>query len=186
MEQLDIAQRLQPTSPAILSTRALALGLSGHRGEAVDVLQDLINATPGVTAPHEILQTLSMIEPRDPPRYLDEMRRTANLRHSSEMQAVADAAENAYRVNGEAGMWAAILATQEHLHPGAANRTYLMAEAEAALGRKDDAIADLKHLTQRRAPEVIGVMIDPALSTLHGDKRFGQLVATIGLPPPTR
>ncbi len=46
IEQLDIAQRLEPTSAAVLSTRALALGLSGHRGEAVDMLQDVINETP--------------------------------------------------------------------------------------------------------------------------------------------
>jgi serine/threonine-protein kinase len=185
IEQLNIAQRLQPTSPAILSTRALAVGLSGRRGEAVDMLQDLVNETPGVSAPHEILQTLSMVEPREPARYLDEMRRTAELRHSGEMQQVAAAAEHAYRTNGEEGMWTAILATQERLHPGATNRTYLMADAEAAMGRNDAAIADLNQLAQRRAPEVIGVVIDPALSSLRRDRRFSELVATIGLPPLT-
>jgi hypothetical protein len=60
-----------------------------------------------------------------------------------------------------------------------------MADAEAAMGRNDAAIADLNQLAQRRAPEVIGVVIDPALSSLRRDRRFSELVATIGLPPLT-
>ena len=59
IQQLDLAQRLQPTSAAVLSTRALALGLSGRRGEAVDLLQDAINENPAASSPHEMLVILS-------------------------------------------------------------------------------------------------------------------------------
>jgi hypothetical protein len=183
IEQLDIAQRLEPTSAAVLSTRALALGLSGHRGDAVDMLQDLIRETPGVSSPHAILSTLSRVEPQDPARFLEEMRRVAELRHSEEMLQVASAAESAYQSGGESAMWTAILATQEQLHPGASNRTFLMAEAETALGRYDAAFADLGQLAQRRDPTMMGIIVDPTLSPLRRDRRFGQLVASVGLPP---
>ena len=183
IEQLDIAERLEPTSAAILSTRALALGLSGHRGQAVDMLQNLISETPGVSSPHAILSTLSRVEPEDPARFVDEMRRAAELRHSDEMLQVASAAESAYQSSGESAMWRAILATEEQLHPGASNRTFLMAEAEAALGRYDAAFADLGQLAQRRDPTVMGIILDPTLSPLRRDRRFGQLVAWVGLPP---
>ena len=183
IEQLDIAQRLEPTSAAVLSTRALALGLSGHRGEAVDMLQDVINDTPGVSSPHAILATLSKMQPQDPARFLDETRRVAELRHSDEMMQIAAAADPAYRAGGESAMWTSILATEERLHPGSDNRTYLMADAEAALGRNDAAFADLARLERRRDPRQIGIVIDPTLVPLREDPRFGQLVASVGLPP---
>jgi Tfp pilus assembly protein PilF len=183
LKQLDIAQRLDPTSTAILSTQAFALGLSGHRGEAEDMLQDVLNEMPDATSPHATLVGLSKIEPRDPARLLTEMRRVAELRRNEEMLQVANAAEPAYRSGGEPAMWAAILAEEGRLHPGSANKTYLMVEAEAMLGRHDAALADLTDLTRRRDPQVIGILIDPNLSTLHSDPRFGQLVASVGLPP---
>jgi hypothetical protein len=183
IEQLDVAQRLEPTSAAILSTRALALGLSGHRGEAVDLLQDLISESPGVSSPHAILSTLSRVEPQDSARFLFELRRAAELRHSDEMLQVATAGETALRSGGEGAMWAAILATEEQLHPGASNGTFLMAEAETVLGRYDDAFADLAQMARRHDPATMGIIIDPTLSPLRRDRRFGQLVASVGLPP---
>ena len=183
IEQLDLAQRLEPTSAAVLSTRALALGLSGHRGEAVDILQDLVRETPGVSSPHAILSTLSRVEPQDSARFLSEMRRAAELRHSDEMLQVASAAEPALHSGGESAMWASILATEEQLHPGASNRTFQMAEAETALGRYDAAFADLGQMVQRRDPAMMGIILDPTLSPLRRDRRFGQLIASMGLPP---
>jgi tetratricopeptide (TPR) repeat protein len=185
IEQLNTAQRLEPTSAAVLSTRALAIGLDGHRGEAVDMLQDIINVTPGVSSPHAILATLSAVEPRDPARYLIEMKRSAELRHASEPLEVATEAADAYGAGGERRMWTTILATEERLHPGATNRTYLMAESEAALGRNDTAIADLTELAAQHDSAMIGIAIDPTLVPLHRDQRFVRLVATVGLPPTT-
>jgi Tfp pilus assembly protein PilF len=185
MKQLDIAQRLEPTSAAILSTRALAIGLDGHRGEAVDMLQDVINETPGVSSPHAILATLSIITPRDPARYLTEMKYSGELRHNIEALQVTAKATHAYQTGGEQQMWAAILAAEERHHPGAEHRTYRMAEAETILGRNDAAIADLTQLAARHDPAMIGIVIDPALAQLHSDKRFAQIVVSVGLPPLT-
>lgn len=186
MEQLNLAQRLEPTSAAILSTRALALGLSGHRIDAVDTLQELISESPGVTSPHAILGTLSRVEPRDTARFLYEMRVVAELRHNDEMLQVQAAAEPAFQSGGENAMWSAILETEERLHPGASDRTYLMADAETALGRYDEAFADLTQLTQRRDPNMIGVLVDPTLLPLRRDRRFGAVAASVGLPAQTQ
>jgi hypothetical protein len=80
-------------------------------------------------------------------------------------------------------MWAAIYAAEAKLHPGPANKTYLMVESEAMLGHHDAALADLTDLIRRRDPQVIGIVVDPSLATLHSDPRFGRLVASVGLPP---
>ena len=123
-----------------------------------------------------------MVQPQDPARFLDETRRVAELRHSDEMLQISAAADPAYRSGGENAMWEAILATEERLHPGAGNRTYLMVDAEAALGRSDAAFADLAQLVRRRDPQMIGIIVDPTLAPLREDSRFRRLVASVGLP----
>lgn len=183
MEQLDLAQRLQPTSAAILSTRALALGLNGHRDEAAGMLQDLLTEVPIATSPHAILATLSLIQPRDPPRFLDEARRVAELRHNKELLQVMNAAEPAYHAGGENAMWLAILDQEQKLHPRPEDRTYQMMQADAALGRTDAAFADLDQLTRKDDPLVIGIVVEPTLIPLHHDPRFAAALKTIGLPP---
>jgi tetratricopeptide (TPR) repeat protein len=182
IEQLEMAQRLEPNSAAILSTRALALGLDGHRSEAVEMLRDALNESPGASSPHAILATLSNVEPRDPALYLAEMRRSAELRHDPEAQRVFAEAASAYRSHDEDRMWAAILASEENFHPGTTHRTYLMAAAEAAMGKNDKALADLTQMAARHDPAVIGILIDPTFESLHSDRRFVQLAASIGLP----
>jgi tetratricopeptide (TPR) repeat protein len=182
LDQLDIAQKLEPTSAAILSTRALALGLSGHRAEAVELLEGVINESPGVSAPHEIFAIVSRVEPADFGRYLEEMRRAGELRHSDEMLQVAAAGEGALHSAGEHAMWTAILATEEKLHPGSADRTYIMVDAEAALGRDDAAFASMNQLAQRHEPDVLGVAMDPTLAPLRRDRRFGHELQVLGLP----
>ena len=79
-------------------------------------------------------------------------------------------------------MWAAILETEEKLHPGSANRTFLMIDAEAALGHDDAAFADLEQLTQRHDPNMMGLIVDPTLAPLRGDRRYRQLLGSMGLP----
>jgi hypothetical protein len=180
-DQLDLAQRLEPTSASILSTRALALGLSGHRNEASDMLQELLTEVPTATSPHASLATLSLIVPRDPPRYLEEFRRVGELRHDEELLQMISAGAGAYHQAGENAMWLAMLNQQESQHP--ANRTYYMMEAEAALGRKDAAFADLRQLIQNRDSRVIGIVIDPTLAPLRSDPRFAEVLKSIGLPP---
>lgn len=80
-------------------------------------------------------------------------------------------------------MWTAILATEEKLHPASADRTFLMIDAEAALGKNDAAFADLNQLAQRHETDVRGILIDPTLAPLRRDRRFQQLLQAVGLPP---
>ena len=184
LAQLDLAQRLQPTSTAILSDRAFALGLSGHRNEAADLLQEVVNEDPNSPSPHRVLATISLLEPRDIPRYLDEMRRFATLRHDANELSLLDEIEPAFRTGGARAMWRALFAEEERTHPSPADRTIVMAKIEAALGQNDDSLRDLAQVAARRDPEMIGILIDPLLISLHHDPRFASIAASIGLPPP--
>jgi len=182
LAQLDLAQRLQPTSTSILSDRAFALGLSGHRNEAADILQEVENEDPSSPSPHRILGGISLVEPRDLPRYLDEMRRFATLRHNTSQLRLLDEMDRAFRAGGAPAMWRAQLANEERLHPSPNDRTYNMASAEAAMGDKDACLRDLAQLAARRDSGMIGIMIDPTMANVREDPRFGPIAASVGLP----
>ncbi len=185
LEQLDVAQRLQPTSSAILAIRARALALSGRRNEAVDMLETLVSTHRDAAPPHHALASLSLIEPRDMPRYLDEARYFSTLRNDRETLAVLSASSVAFRRSGEPGFWAAVLAKERKLHPSAEHPTFFMAEAEAALGQNDQALDDLTLLLRQHDPSVIGISVDPSFSGLRSNPRFQQMLAELGLHTPT-
>jgi tetratricopeptide (TPR) repeat protein len=184
LAQLDLAQRLQPTSPSIVSDRAFALGLSGHRNEAVDALQSIINDDSHSPEPHFVLAVLSLIEPRDVPRYLDEMRRFATLRHDNQRLHALDLVEPAYRKGGPHALWQAMLDQELSLHPSPKDRTVGMADAEALLGLDEQSLRDLAQVAGRHDPTAIGINIDPNLSQVRRDPRFVSIAAEVGLPPP--
>ncbi len=183
LEQLNLAQRLKPDSTSILSTRALALGLSGHRSEAADILQEVVNADRMSSSPHAILAALSTIEPRDLPRYIAETEIADELRHDNEDRKIFRSAERAYRRFGEEGMWHAILTGEQRAKTPATSRNYRIAQAEAALGENEAALADLQQLLKRRDPSIIGIAVDPIFIPLHPDPRYKQMLAAANLPP---
>jgi tetratricopeptide (TPR) repeat protein len=182
--QLDLAQRLQPTSTSILSDHAFALGLSGHRNEAADMLQEVLNDDPDSPAPYGILSTLSLVEPRDIPRYLYEGRRFATLRHDDAGLKKLEEIEQAFRSGGAPALWRALLAEEERAHPSPNDRTYSMAAAEAVLGQRDASLHDLAQLAARRDPSLIGILIDPLMSSERDDPRFASIVSSVGFPLP--
>ena len=184
IRELDHAQVLEPASAGVLGTRAYAIGLSGRRAEAADMVQDILTRVPDSAPLHFILAQLCLQGPRDIPRYLDEMRRFAKLRHSNEEMKLIDAAEPVYQRQGEQAMWRAMLEAQRRLH-GPTHPNYLYAQLEAVLGMKDAALRDLAELQRDHDAQMIGLDIDAMLVSLRDDPQFAQLVSEVGLPPRT-
>jgi Tfp pilus assembly protein PilF len=182
LQQLDMAQQLEPTSAAILSSKAFALGLAGRRDEAMALLQPLVASNSTIASPHRILSTLSLMLPRDIPRYLKEMRRFDEIRDSQDTVNL-DYGAAAFRRGGERAMWTAMLAREKEIHSSPDQPTYFMAEADAALGLDNEAIRVISILAQQHDPAVIGIGIDPMLSPLRQDPRFQQILASVGLAP---
>jgi tetratricopeptide (TPR) repeat protein len=113
VKELDQAYRIQPSSTAILSSRAFAMGLGGRRNEAADLLQEVINEDRDARSAHLRLAILSLIPPRDIPRYLEETRRVEELEPARPNLAAVSAAEQAYHSGGEAAMWRAIIRQEQ-------------------------------------------------------------------------
>jgi tetratricopeptide (TPR) repeat protein len=183
LDQLNIAQQLEPTSAAILASKAFALGLSGHREEAFELLQPLVTADRGSPSPHRTIAVLSIMEPRDIPRYLDESQRFAELRNDCDSLNRLTLASDTYKRDGEAAMWAVMLRNERALHPSAEHPTYFMIEALAALGQQEAAIRDMNILAKNHDFGMIGIGIDPLLDPLHHNPNFRRIEGVVGLQP---
>jgi tetratricopeptide (TPR) repeat protein len=182
LDQLNLAQHLEPTSAAILSSRALALGLSGHRDEAVDMMKELLNEVPEASPPHQIIAILSLVEPRDVPRWLDETRQIEDMRQDSQQGRRIERAAAAYRSGGEKEMWESLLRTDGEGLAAATPRPFTMASDEAALGNFEAAFAILLPAVQRHDRQAVIVAMDPVLAELRNDPRFAQLLMETRIP----
>jgi len=179
LQQLDTAQRLEPNSTAILASRAYALGLAGHRDQAIDMLNAITEQDPSYSGAHYRISVLCMVPPANIPCALRERRRWATLMHHDDEIAEGAAAERAYHRGGEPAMWRALLQWEKARHPAG---TMGMADAETALGRTDDALADLQKLVADPHSGIMGINMTIELRPLHSDPRYQRLVASLGLP----
>ena len=89
--------------------------------------------------------------------------------------------ERALRSGGEVALWQTLSRDERVLHP--AEMTIQLAAAEAELGNKDESLAILQNLADRRAPELIGINLKPQLQSLQSDPRYNKILANMGLPP---
>ena len=180
LQQLDTAQRLEPNSTAILATRAYALGLSGHRDQAIDMLNAITEQDPNYSGAHFRISVLCGAPPANIPCSLRESRRWATLRHNEDDLTENAAEERAYRRGGETAMWRTVMAWQKARHPNGG--VLRLAVAEAELGRKDDALADLDKLAANHDTLVMGINMHTEFRQLHSDPRYQRIVASLGLP----
>lgn len=177
LEHLNEAQRLEPASTAILANRALALGLTGHREEAVRMLQQAQEENP-IPIVRFALATLSLVRPRNPDIFLRQEMELSAISHSDGAYQAYAAALEAYRRGGEAAMWRSLIADGDRGRVG----LDLLAGAHAALGEYDAAFGTLAE-AQRRSMPLTYLPIDPRLLPLHGDPRFNLILGSQGLPP---
>ncbi len=183
LQQLEIAQRLEPNSTAILASRAYALGLSGHRDQAIDMLNAITEQDPNFSGAHFRISVLCGAPPADVPCTLREARRWATLRHSDDRLAEVAAEERAWRSGGDPARWRAVLQWERDRHHG---NDINLPVAEAMLGRTDDALADLQMMaasgTAGAEGGIMGINMNSHLRPLHADPRFQRIVASLGLP----
>lgn len=186
LAELNQAQRLDPSSAAILTMRAFAIGLVGEREKALELLGDALNVSSSgqyrnPATMHAVLGTLCLLSPRDTQRYIGETILAADLRQDLQTAEVMRKAAQIYQARGEQAMWRALLEDERTKHEQA-RPTYAMARYEAELGLREEALRDLEVLFARHDSALIGISVDPLLAPLHAEPRFLRLRAAMGLP----
>jgi hypothetical protein len=96
---------------------------------------------------------------------------------------VVEAAAKGFAQGGEHGLFAAQISEQKKLYEQGTLSPYYVAQTEARLGNKREAIRYLTICVQSHDEVVLNLIDDQGFISLHGDPAFRQLLAKIGLPP---
>jgi len=182
LEEIEKAQKLDPNSKSILADKGLVLFHAGQAKQAAELLKQLAVAEPDFLSPHNYLATIHLAQ-GEYAQYLAEYRKAATLLHDQARLAIVTAGENGLARGGAQGMWSDMLKEQQRLHADGKESAYNLARTCALLRRKQEALDDLQAAYQQHEPELVSMRVDVALSSLHDETRFREILAQVGLPP---
>jgi Tfp pilus assembly protein PilF len=182
LEEIEIAQKLDPNSTSILADKGLVLFHAGQTKQAEELLKQLVATEPDFLSPHNYLATIHLGQ-GEYAQYLAESRKSATLLHDQARLDIVAAGEKGLARGGAQGMWSDMLKEQQRLHGDGKETAYNLARTCASLGRRQEALDYLQTAYQQREPELVSMRVDLQLSSLHDEPRFREILAQVGLPP---
>jgi tetratricopeptide (TPR) repeat protein len=168
------AQELDPQSYAVRANRGLILFYAGRSDEAIHVLTDLTQSAPTFMAPYHYLATIYLDQQRYD-AYLGQAMAAAELEKNAAAKAAIAAATAGYRTAGADGLFTAMLAVQKSALARGEEAAFNVARTAALLGDRDTALAMLQQSLASGEPDLLGIRIDRAFKSLHGDPQFQQI-----------
>ena len=182
--QIDRAQKLDPSSMAILADKGFILYHAGQPEAGIALLRQIESAEPAFVAPHRYLADVFA----DAGNYTGsfaEHRKMDLLLHDQADLAVTDAAEQGLATGGAKGMLESTLSAQEKLYPQGAVSPYALAQSCAKLGRNDDALRYLRDAYDRRELLFfVSLKDDHSFDHLRSQPEFQKLQAKLSAPRP--
>ena len=182
VEEIDIAQNLDPHSSSVLADRGELLYSAGQREEGVALLKQLEAAEPNFVSPHRYLH-LIYFERKDFPNYVAELKAEALLTHNQARLAEAEAAAKGLAEGGERGMLVSELKEQKAQYERGGLSPYFVAQSEALLGNSNETLKYLKACVESHDELVLEIYRDPIFFSLHGNAEFEDLVRKVGNRP---
>jgi hypothetical protein len=183
LSEIDKAESLDAESSAIPADKALILYYAGHRADAVKLLTQLEDDSPGFASPHQYLAMMRLLG-GDDAAYLHEAMLGATARHDNVEMAVTQAGATGLAKAGHMGMLRAMLDTQRGLYAQGKLSAYRIAETCARLGDAQGALHWLATSVALHEPDEIGIKTSPMLSSLRDDPRFKDLERQSGWTVP--
>lgn len=180
LQQIDRARQLDPASTPILADRALILFHQGDRDQAISLLHQLAASQPDFYSTHRYLSHL-FLDNGDYQNYLEEAGKAAALSRNADEMAIVRAAENGYRSGGRMEMLQSILRLQKKYFEAGRMPAYYIAKTYGRMGNSDEALRYLKISFQRHEVDFLAIRVDEALTGLHDNASFKQLVEEAGL-----
>ncbi len=172
LDQIEQAQRLEPSSAAILADKGLILWHGGRKNDALTLLKQLETSEPSLSSAHDYLGYVYR-EKQDYANALLEWRRSAELRHDQAGLAIADAREKGFAAGGVLGMQQGEFPVRKQWFDRGYGSAYQMAELSAALGKQKEAEDYLQMSFDRREAGLL--VADPTVPALQSDPLYRQL-----------
>ena len=118
LEQIELAQQLDPASTPVLADKGLILYHKGDKDQAISLLKQIAVSQPAFFSTHQYLSAIYLDE-NDAPKYLEEAAKAAALSHDAGEAVLVQEAEDGYRSGGEQGMLQSILRVKKkHFNEG--------------------------------------------------------------------
>src|SRR5208282_194817 len=179
--EIDRAQMLDPTSKAIVADKGMLLWNAGRREEAVTLLKQLEASEPDFVSPHRYLKT-AYYASGDYANFLEEWKKEALLVRDTEALKLIDAAGKGYATGGARAMLQNELALEQRFYTQGSLSPYALAETDALLGNKREALRYLEIAYDKHDDATVQVESDPDFNNLHNDPSYKSLVAKLGIP----
>ena len=176
LAQLDTARRSDPLRMGIGALRGRVLVGAARPDEAIAALTHALDLNPQADLAWEQLGEAYLMKGQDADAI-------AAFRKAAELSGVRDSAQLAYAlaVTGDRGTAERIV---RDLVTSSRTRyvpPFHIAMAYAGLGQVDTALDWLEQAYEERASFISGINVTEAFKPLHGNPRWGQLVAKMGL-----
>ncbi|HTW32016.1 MAG TPA: tetratricopeptide repeat protein [Candidatus Sulfotelmatobacter sp.] len=143
LDQIQQAQRLDPSSAAILADKGIMLWSAGRRSEGQALLEQVAASEPTLSSTHDYLGRIAW-QQKNYVKALAEFRRFAELRNDRDGLALADAREKGFAAGGLTGLYQEELPLEKQLVDRGSGSAYELATAYAALGQRQDALRYLQ------------------------------------------
>jgi tetratricopeptide (TPR) repeat protein len=174
-DQIEQAQKLEPSSTAILADKAYILWHLSHNNEGIALLTQLEASEPSLSSTHAYLGEIHW-EQHEYAKSLAESRRSAELRHDENGLAIARAREKGFAANGLLGLYESELPVLKDLVDRGLGSAYALATVYAALGQRQEAISYLQVSYDRHEASML--MGDP-IPELQNDPAFRKFRAQV-------
>jgi tetratricopeptide (TPR) repeat protein len=183
LREVDRAQELDPSSPAILADKGGMLLLAGQTAKGMDLLKQVEHEDPGFLSPHNYLASFYMYS-RDWPDYLLESEKTAQLRNDPDLKATTAAAKEGFRKGGERGLLHELYAAQKKLYDQGKMPGVFLAKTCVLMGKKAEAMMLLREDYKKHREYFILIRTDPILAALGNEPEFQELIGNMHFPAP--
>ena len=180
--EIDRAQKLDPSSSAILADKGNILLASGRPEEAVALLKAIEARDPSFRSPHLYLK-YAYFRQRDYLNFISESRKDAMLVHDDAELETVDAAEKAFAAHGAQGMLEAMLKTERDLYSRQSIAPTTVASTLASLGRVSETLRYLNLAYEQRDGSLLFLESCPEFDSLHREPAYQDLLARMKLPP---
>lgn len=178
MVEIDKAQQLNPASRSILCDQALIRFWAGDRAPAIQKLREIEQAEPEFFSAPRYLAGIAFVE-KDYRTYIDQTRRLATLSNDEQLGAIAAAAQRGLAKGGDRGLLEAVREVQQRYFDSGQSSGFALARTCALLGRKQEAVTDLKAAIAAHDYNVLNIVADPTFALLNGDPGFEELLRQI-------
>ncbi len=175
LDQIEQAQRLEPSSTAILADKGLLLWDSGRHKEGLALLTQLETTDAALSSTHAYLSKVYW-EQKNYAKALMERRRVAELRHDENGIALADAREKGFAANSLQGLYESGLAIEKEQYDRGSGNAYALATTYAALGKKQEALACLQASFDRHEA---AMLIGDRIPELQSDSEYLKFRALV-------